>query len=293
MTLPKGWPDGVRLIRFDTLDSTNEEARRRAATGDNGPVWIIARQQTKGRGRRGNLWVSEPGNLFATLLLTAPHATAAQLGFAASLAVADVIASDAATVRVRLKWPNDVLLDQRKVAGILLETLGANALAIGIGINLAHHPEGTETPATSVNTATGRAVDPDDALANLAAHFAAWYAVWQSQGFAGLKPHWLMRASGLGGPIRARLADREIKGVFEDLDHDGALLLRTADAGLTRITAAEVFFPPSLAGAGSALARTILESTSPNVGRSNRRSAEARGGSGGGPSSSVPPKGTR
>ncbi len=151
-----------------------------------------------------------------------------------------MVASYTALARVRLKWPNDVLLDDRKVAGILLETVGPDALAIGIGINLAHHPEGTETPAISVNSATGRAVDPDEALGNLAARFAAWYGTWRSQGFAGLKPHWLKRASGLGGPIRARLADREIKGVFEDLDHDGALLLRS-DAGLTRITAAEVF----------------------------------------------------
>jgi BirA family biotin operon repressor/biotin-[acetyl-CoA-carboxylase] ligase len=240
VTSPLGWPDGVRLIRFDVLDSTNEEASRLASTGDSGPVWITARAQTKGRGRRGNAWISEPGNLFATLLLTAAHETAAQLGFAASLAAADVIAAYAAPARVSLKWPNDVLLDNRKVAGILLEALGRDALAVGIGINLAHHPEGTETPAISINAATGSAVDPDEALAKLAARFAAWYGTWRSQGFAGLKPHWLKRASGRGGPIRARLADREIKGVFEDLDHDGALLLRN-DAGLTRITAAEVF----------------------------------------------------
>jgi BirA family biotin operon repressor/biotin-[acetyl-CoA-carboxylase] ligase len=240
VTLPKGWPDGVRLVRFDLLDSTNEEARRLAAAGDTGPAWIVARMQSKGRGRRGNSWISEPGNLFATLLMSAPNATAAQLGFAASLAAADVVSSYTSPARVRLKWPNDVLLDNRKVAGILLETPGAETVAIGIGINLAHHPDGTETPAISVNSATGSIVDPDDALANLAARFAAWYGTWRSQGFAGLKPHWLERALGLCKPIRARLADREIKGVFEDLDHDGALLLRN-DAGLTRITAAEVF----------------------------------------------------
>ena len=241
MTSPPGWPDGVRLIRFESLDSTNEEARRLASSGDRGPLWITARAQTKGRGRRGNVWISETGNLFATLLIGAQHATAAQLGFAASLAAGDIVASHATPARVSLKWPNDVLLDNGKVAGILLETLTDNALAIGIGINLAHHPEGTETPAISVHRATGLTVDPDAALGNLAARFAAWYGTWRSQGFAGLKPHWLKRASGLGGPIRARLADREIKGVFEDLDHDGALLLRT-DTGLTRITAAEVFF---------------------------------------------------
>jgi BirA family biotin operon repressor/biotin-[acetyl-CoA-carboxylase] ligase len=235
------WPQGVRLIRFDSLDSTNEEARRLSAS-DPGPVWITAREQTKGRGRRGNSWVSQSGNLFATLLLRAPHATAAQLGFAASLAAADAVSTYAGAGRVGLKWPNDVLLDDRKVAGILLETLVRESLAIGIGINLLHHPEATETPAISVNAALGREVELDDALVNLAARFAAWYGTWQSQGFAGLKPRWLERASGLGKPIRARLADREMKGVFEDLDHDGALLLRTADRALTRITAAEVFF---------------------------------------------------
>jgi len=245
VTLPVGWPDGIRLIRFDLLDSTNEEARRLASAGDSGPVWITARMQSKGRGRRGNSWISEPGNLFATLLLQAPHATAAQLGFAASLAAADVVAAHTAPPRVQLKWPNDVLLDNRKVAGILLETVGSGAVAIGIGINLAHHPEGTETPAISLDSAAGRTVDPEDALANLAARFAAWYGTWTSQGFAGLKPHWLKRASGLGKPIRVRLADREIKGVFEDLDHDGALLLRT-DTGLSRITAAEVFLGESV-----------------------------------------------
>lgn len=241
MTSPNGWPDGVRLIRYDILDSTNEEARRRAGMGDTGPVWITTREQTKGRGRRGNSWISEPGNLFATLLLSAPHATAAQLGFAASLAAADVVTSYTSPARVALKWPNDVLLDNRKVAGILLETIGSDALAIGMGINLLHYPEGIETPAISVNAATNLTVDPAEALGNLAARFAAWYGSWRSQGFAGLKPHWLKFASGLGAPIRARLAASEIKGVFEDLDHDGALLLRT-DAGLTRITAAEVFF---------------------------------------------------
>ena len=238
---PNGWPDGVRLVRFDTLDSTNEEARRLVATGETGPLWIVTREQSKGRGRRGNLWVSQEGNLFTTLLMTVPPVSAAQLGFVASLAAADVVASITTESRVGLKWPNDVLLDGRKVAGILLEGLGRDALAIGIGINLVHHPDGTETPAISVKAATGATLAADDALALLAGRFAAWYAVWKGQGFAGLKPYWLKRASGLGRPVRARLAHSEIEGVFEDLDQDGALLLRGMNAGLTRITAAEVF----------------------------------------------------
>ena len=242
MTLPVDWPSGVRCIRLDSVDSTNEEARRLAAAGDRGPVWIAAREQTSGRGRRGNRWISQSGNLFATLLLQVPHAQAAQLGFAASLAAADVVSHYAGAVPVTLKWPNDVLLDGRKVAGILLETIVPDGLAIGVGINLAHHPDDTETPAISLRAATGADIDPDDGLAQLAARFAAWYAAWQSDGFAGLKPHWLKRAANHSAMIRARLADGEIGGVFEDLDHDGALLLRKADASLTRITAGEVFF---------------------------------------------------
>jgi BirA family transcriptional regulator, biotin operon repressor / biotin---[acetyl-CoA-carboxylase] ligase len=242
MTVPADWPSGVRCIRFNSIDSTNEEARRIAATGNRGPVWITAREQTNGRGRRGNRWISQSGNLFATLLLQVPHAQAAQLGFASSLAAADAVSQYAGPHRVNLKWPNDVLLDGRKVAGILLETIAPDALAIGIGINLFHHPDHTETPAISLHSATGATIDPDEALAQLAARFAAWYAAWQSDGFAGLKPHWLKRAANHSAMIRARLADGEIKGVFEDLDDDGALLLRKADASLTRITAGEVFF---------------------------------------------------
>jgi BirA family biotin operon repressor/biotin-[acetyl-CoA-carboxylase] ligase len=117
------WPDGVRLLRCDTLDSTNEEARRLAASGETGPLWITAREQTKGRGRRGNPWVSQRGNLFATLLTRAPQATAAHLGFAASLAAADVVDACSVSGRVRLKWPNDVVVEGRKVAGVRLETL--------------------------------------------------------------------------------------------------------------------------------------------------------------------------
>ena len=166
------------------------------ARGDGGPVWITAREQTKGRGRRGNVWISPPGNLFATLLMEAPHARRRAAGLCRRVSLPPTSSRlTPPPLASALKWPNDVLLDGRKVAGILLEALGRNALAIGIGINLAHHPEGTESPAISVNAATGRAVASDDALATLAARFAAWYAVWQGEGFAGLKPHWLMRAS--------------------------------------------------------------------------------------------------
>jgi BirA family biotin operon repressor/biotin-[acetyl-CoA-carboxylase] ligase len=242
VTESTGWPEGLGLRRYASLDSTNEEARRLAHTGERGSLWIVADEQTAGRGRRGRSWVSGRGNLFATLLTQAPAQVSAQLGFAAALAVGDTIASFAPAAQVTLKWPNDVLLDSRKTAGILLEGLGGDVLAIGIGINLAHHPSDTEFPATSVACAMELIPDLNTVLARLASNMAAWYEIWEKRGFPPLRETWMARAQGMGRPIRARLAESEMEGVFEGLDGDGALLLRTSGGMLKRITAGEIFF---------------------------------------------------
>ncbi len=238
----------MNIRRYEILDSTNEEARRLAEAGERGPIWIFAREQTAGRGRRGRAWVSARGNLFATLLLdpVRPADVCAQLSFAAALATGDVVAGYAPAARVSLKWPNDVLLDGNKAAGILLESSGGRALdwlAVGIGINLANHPEGTDMPATSLLKITGCTPDADEAIARLAAAWDAWYGAWMKNGFAALKDAWLARASGLGERVHARLAAREVQGVFDGLADDGALILREANGKQTRIAAGEVFFP--------------------------------------------------
>jgi BirA family biotin operon repressor/biotin-[acetyl-CoA-carboxylase] ligase len=242
VTAIPGWPDGLGLAVHDTLDSTNEEARRLAVAGARGPLWIAAREQTAGRGRRGRVWVSESGNLFATLLTRAAPPTAAQLAFAAGLAVGDAIAPCAPNAEVTLKWPNDVLLDGRKAAGILLEALGDDALAIGIGINLVHHPRDTEFPASSIAAVTASPPDPDGVLLRLARAMGAWYEVWHENGFAPVRAAWLARAAGQGRAIRARLEGSEMEGIFETIDEDGALLLRQASGALARVASGEVFF---------------------------------------------------
>ncbi|HYM19117.1 MAG TPA: biotin--[acetyl-CoA-carboxylase] ligase [Micropepsaceae bacterium] len=237
-------PDGLRLIIHETLDSTNEEARRLAEKGERGPLWILASCQTAGRGRRGRNWISEEGNLFATLLLN-PQGDKAhwpQLGFAMALGTAEMLEAYTSATEVKLKWPNDVLVQGRKIAGILLEAYG-DALAIGVGVNLKSAPEGTEFPAISFERATGNAPDPQSALAVLAGRMHAWYEVWCEQGFHPLKRAWLARAYGLGGPMTARLANEELNGVFEALDEDGALMLRMADGAHRRVTAADIFLP--------------------------------------------------
>jgi BirA family biotin operon repressor/biotin-[acetyl-CoA-carboxylase] ligase len=155
------------------------------------------------------------------LLTRAVAPSAAQLAFAAGLAVGDTVAQLAPNAQTTLKWPNDVLLNGKKAAGILLEALGEDALAIGIGINLIHCPEGTEFPAISIAQVTGSAPEFEDVLSRLAGDMAAWYEIWREQGFAPVRTAWLARAGGLGRPIRARLEGSEMLGVFETIAEDG------------------------------------------------------------------------
>jgi BirA family biotin operon repressor/biotin-[acetyl-CoA-carboxylase] ligase len=240
------WPRGYGLKWHDEIDSTNEEARRLAAKGETGPLWLTAARQTTGRGRRGRAWDSPSGNLAATLLLRPEPSQSewAQLSFAAAIAVSDAAARFAPQAQIALKWPNDVLADGRKLAGILLEAAHgpAPALAIGIGMNLAHHPEGTEFPAISF---AGLGVKPptaEDALAALAASFAKWYEVWRGHGFVAIREAWLARAAGLGSRIRARLATEERSGMFEGIDENGALLLNEGLGRASVLPAADIFF---------------------------------------------------
>lgn len=240
-----GWPAGYDRLILDEVDSTNAEARRRL--GARRPLWIAARRQSAGRGRQGRGWTSPAGNLAATLLIgrDEPPAALARLSFHAALAVADLFAYRAPGAEIATKWPNDVLLNGRKAAGILLENFGPNGaheanLAIGIGINLAHYPDPAECrwPPTSLAAETGRAPGVEEALAILAVRLDHWLNVHD---FAAVRTAWLARATGLGRRIEVRLASRNFTGIFEDVDAGGALVLRTPQ-GPRRITAGDVHF---------------------------------------------------
>ena len=234
------WPAG--RVRCEELDSTNSEARRLAEKGEPGPLWISTGRQTAGRGRRGRAWDAAPGNLAATLLIRpgASQAVLGQLSFVAALAAAETASHFARSASILVKWPNDVLAEGKKLAGILLEG-GSDWLAIGIGINLASFPEGTEFPAISLAQLGIAPPSPEEALTVLAARFAHWYDVWMKDGFDTIRDAWLARAAGLGKPIRARLPSETREGVFEGIDQSGALLLN--EQGRVRpIAAAEVFF---------------------------------------------------
>lgn len=232
---------GIRIVTLDEVDSTSDEARRQAA-GLAPPFWVRADRQTKGRGRQGRTWVGLPGNLLISGLyrLSCPPGEAAQLSFAAALAVADVIDAHVDPRRVAFKWPNDVKLDGLKVAGVLLESAGRERgveLVVGVGLNLVDAPEG----ATAVASAGGDAPSAADAARRLVDAFEAWRLKWAEAGFAPLRTAWLARAEGLGTRVTAAAGDTRVDGVFEDLDAEGGLVMMTS-GGRRTIRSGEVFF---------------------------------------------------
>jgi BirA family transcriptional regulator, biotin operon repressor / biotin---[acetyl-CoA-carboxylase] ligase len=239
---------GYRLSAHDTLASTNAESLGLARNGERGPLWIVAREQSAGRGRRGNSWVSPPGNLYATLLLTdpAPPDCAPQLSFVAVLALHDAIAERARALlaTLALKWPNDLLCGGAKLAGILIEgerAADALAVAIGVGVNCESHPPHTLYPATDLKVA-GAEVTAEELFESLTTAMARRLTQWRrGAGFPEIRTDWIARAAGIGGEMRARLPDREIVGRAEALDEHGRLLLRLVDGSLQAIAAGEVF----------------------------------------------------
>jgi len=240
---------GVRLLAFDTLGSTNAEALVRARAGEQGPLWITAACQTAGRGRRGRSFVSERGNLYASLLMTdaSPVDRAAELAFVAALAAHDAVVDAAAGIgpRLAVKWPNDLLCDGAKLAGILVEGESAAGrplvTVVGIGINCAHHPTHTDHPAIDL-LAAGKRVTPEVLFAALSRAMLQRLQEWdRGRGFAATRAAWLARAANLGMPVRVNLADRQLEGRFETLDPFGRLVLRLGDGTAEIITAGDVF----------------------------------------------------
>lgn len=243
-------PPPFRLIAYETIGSTSDEAKRLARDGAEEGLIVWAKAQTAGRGRRGRVWVSPPGNLHMSVV-SRPNCragVAAQLGFVAALGMADALGEVAAGVAISCKWPNDLLANGKKIAGILLETeMTAGDLpefvVIGIGVNLVASPDDTPYPATSLAEEGAPGVAPLTLIPAFVRRFATWLDRWRDGGFAPVRAGWLARAAGLGQPIQVRLERDTLAGRFLDLDADGALMLDMA--GVSRRIAAGEIFPAS------------------------------------------------
>jgi BirA family transcriptional regulator, biotin operon repressor / biotin---[acetyl-CoA-carboxylase] ligase len=246
-----------RVVRFGAIDSTNEEARRRALAGESDRLWILAGEQTAGRGRRGRAWISPRGNLHATALMidACPPALAPQLSFVAGVALARA-ARDVGAAGAGLKWPNDMMLSGAKCAGVLVEGLGLPGrragYAVGIGVNCAHAPQGLGYPTSRLIAAGGQAVGASELFERLAERFDEALESWRGgQAFDRIRADWLDCALGLGEPVAVETGAGRREGVFEGIDAAGRLLMRSG-RGLESVEAADLslaprpdYFPPA------------------------------------------------
>lgn len=239
---------GYRLAAHSRIDSTNSEALRLIRNGERGPLWIVTDRQSEGRGRQGRKWAMAEGNLAATLLLsvTVPLPVAATLGFVAALALRRALSNCTQGVAFTLKWPNDILASNRKLAGILLESEsdaeGRVSLAIGIGVNVVSAPEDMPFPATSL-AALAQQTSAEHVFAELSDAFVALLAIWDNgRGMDAIRAQWLQHAAGLGQEITIRAGDETLRGVFETLDEDGRLILQDADGARMTVSAGDVYF---------------------------------------------------
>lgn len=257
---------GYRVAGYDTIGSTNTEALEAARAGDRGGIWFAALQQTAGRGRRGRPWQSPYGNLAASLLIVpeADASVAATLGFVAGVALNQALArllpaglvkigidgadgeSGGGQARIALKWPNDVLADGAKLAGILLEAHkrpdGRHAIVIGFGVNVVAAPQGLPYPAVSLaELGVGR--DAADVLEALSDAWVESFGLWRDgEGIADVLGRWRGAAAGIGAPVAVSRADGVVRGIFETIDEAGRLIVRAEDQSLIAITAGDVHF---------------------------------------------------
>ncbi|MFT7368935.1 MAG: BirA family biotin operon repressor/biotin-[acetyl-CoA-carboxylase] ligase [Alteromonas macleodii] len=248
---PASWPAGVGHFSFDEVTSTLDLAREQVVHQSNA-TWFTATHQTASRGRRGRSWVAPVGNFYGTLSFPCTNLETASLrSFVAALAVHDALyALMRDGPKLALKWPNDVLLNDGKVAGILLESLSVRGkiwgVAVGIGVNLTTSPLMTEVEdgavyPVSVKGESGVDVNPDTFLKHLAPAFAEWDGQLTMHGFAPIRAEWLARAARLGENITARLPNEVVNGRFVTVDQNGHLVLKTAK-GHRYIAAADVYF---------------------------------------------------
>jgi BirA family transcriptional regulator, biotin operon repressor / biotin---[acetyl-CoA-carboxylase] ligase len=235
---------GDTLLSFATIDSTMDEARRCFEPSMYTRLWIVAGEQAAGRGRFGRQWQSPLGNLHLTLLTPTqtPLRDQPKLGFVAGVALARAVTSLLPDQEIlRLKWPNDLLLDGAKVSGLLLEGLGQGAaVAIGIGVNIVAHPPDIPYPAAHLKMAAPD-ITRESLFSKLATALVEELDIFANgSGFPLIRQRWLARAAHLGQSIRVRQGETSLDGIFRDIDTEGRILLETS-GGLARIDAGDVF----------------------------------------------------
>jgi BirA family biotin operon repressor/biotin-[acetyl-CoA-carboxylase] ligase len=253
---------GYRVFSYDEIGSTSSEAVRAAESGDVGDVWFASLRQTAGRGRRGRVWETPSGNLAASLMVVpdGDPALAATLGFVAGVALnralgavlpaglvkTGIDGADGPGGRIALKWPNDLLADGAKLAGMLLESAkrpdGRSAVVIGIGVNVISAPSGLPYPATSLRD-LGVAISAETIFAALSDEWVAAYELWDNgRNVPAILSLWRGAAAGIGAEVAVSRDDGIVRGIFETIDDTGRLIVRANDNSRIAISAGDVHF---------------------------------------------------
>lgn len=246
---PVAMPAGWTLVHLGETSSTNAEAKARALSGAPEGTVVWADAQTGGRGRSDRVWESGVGNLLFSLVVrpACGLAESGQISFISAVALAEALQDLAPDLPIQCKWPNDLLGAHGKLCGILLEACDvrgarAGAVIVGIGVNIAWQPgEGALYPASSLER-EGARLSREAVLSAFLARFSGWLETWRRDGFPPVRQAWLTRARGVGQEVTVRLPGETVRGVFESLDEDGALVLSGLPEGTRLIRAGDVFF---------------------------------------------------
>lgn len=227
---------------YEELGSTNDEAKSLTIKANGNKYVVTAKKQSKGRGRRGRSWTGLEGNLFMSMALNVELKDYGQIVFLVSLSLLETLRRLFPTIKICLKWPNDVLVNDCKISGILLEKGEGNYLVIGIGVNIVSAPkiDGLIYPALSLQDC-GFSTDRLSLFKAFLQTFDENYRQWREQGFEIIRNRWMENAKNLGKEILVHLNNSDKTGVFAGVDGNGTLLLHCGE-NIEKIYAGDIFY---------------------------------------------------
>lgn len=245
------WNSYFRLLKFDKIDSTNLEAKRLVKAKLTSNLVIFANEQDSGYGRSSKKWVSPKGNLYISIVLhpNKPINEVAQLSFVAALSLYKAISKEISKPDlIKLKWPNDILINGKKVAGIILESSidtrlqNLDYLILGVGLNIASDISSREFVSTNLKEQQAVNLDPEYYLDKFMSNFIELYDEWHLHGFQNVRVKWLERAYNIHKPVIVSGVKNKISGIFADLDNNGNLLLKLSDGSIKAISGGSIYF---------------------------------------------------
>jgi BirA family biotin operon repressor/biotin-[acetyl-CoA-carboxylase] ligase len=246
------WLKYFNLIIFDEIDSTNEEAKRLVQSGVSGNFVIWAKSQSKGKGRNGKRWISPPGNFYLSLLIRPEFdlSVSSELSFVVAVAIGGALSNflENSSKKIEYKWPNDVLINGKKLASILIETsaksnsISLDWLIIGVGLNIISSPVEVSGLATNLSDEGFDDLILNKFVDEFMKSFTIFYDIWLKEGFSPIREKWLNNGVGIGEVITVSVGKDRVSGVFEDLTNEGCIKLSLPGGQMCYVSSEEIFY---------------------------------------------------